>query len=51
MTLDEAKQIVDRLSSVYLDLGEFRNEKATLDGSFTADELEAIAVLMRNRPE
>lgn len=54
MTLGEAQAIVERLredGGEYFDLGEFRNEAACLDGNFTADQLEAFAIVMRARPE
>ena len=54
MTVEEAMAIKKKMDDEryeYYDLGEHRDDRACLDGNFTADELEAIAVLMRTRPE
>jgi hypothetical protein len=46
MTLDEAKKIYKAMTPQYVSI-EDGDKTVLLDGHFTADELEAIAVLMR----
>lgn len=47
MTLEEAKALVDAIDGEYFDLDKGYGERATLDGHFTADQLEAMAIVMR----
>jgi hypothetical protein len=50
MTLNEAQDIVKAIDGEYFDLGKRADQTACLDGNFTADQLEAMAILMRARP-
>jgi hypothetical protein len=50
MTIEEAKLQVDKIEErgEYFDIPSWRGRQlATLDGHFTADDLEAIAIVMR----
>lgn len=46
MTLKEAQKILETTRGMH---GAFSSEELRLDGHFTADQLEAIAIVMRAR--
>lgn len=47
MTVEEARKIIDEANGYVDFIPSSKEAEACVDGWFTADELEAIAVLMR----